>query len=243
MNQGKYAEAEPLLRKALAIRRRALGEDHPETAKIHQNLGYNLRASRESTSRPNRIFGRRWQSVAIAWVRIARHGDNLRSPGPQPPRPGEIRRGRAALSEGAIDLAPYPGRGPRRDGLRLLQPGCQPGRPGEVRRGRAALSEVADDLPPAGWERTTPTTAFSLRTTWQPTCTPGEIRRGRSHGDCGGPKLRGGEVPGQFRGTRPGRVRVETLTLAPPCRDPGPAWTRPGRLATLGSRTGARPLR
>ena len=31
-NQGKYAEAEPLFRKALAIRLKVLGEDHPATA-------------------------------------------------------------------------------------------------------------------------------------------------------------------------------------------------------------------
>ena len=30
--QGKYAEAEPLFRTALEIRRRVLGEDHPDTA-------------------------------------------------------------------------------------------------------------------------------------------------------------------------------------------------------------------
>jgi Tfp pilus assembly protein PilF len=40
--KGKYAEAHPLLEKALAIRRRLLGEDHPETATSHSNLAGNL---------------------------------------------------------------------------------------------------------------------------------------------------------------------------------------------------------
>ena len=37
-DQGKYAEAEPLYRNALAIRRRVLGEDHPDTATSYNNL-------------------------------------------------------------------------------------------------------------------------------------------------------------------------------------------------------------
>ena len=40
--QGKYAEAEALLRKALAIRLKAMGEDHPETARAYGNLAANL---------------------------------------------------------------------------------------------------------------------------------------------------------------------------------------------------------
>ena len=42
--QGKYAEAEPLHRSALAIRRKALGEDHPDTATGYNNLAANLNA-------------------------------------------------------------------------------------------------------------------------------------------------------------------------------------------------------
>ena len=40
--QGRYAEAEPLYRKALDIDRRVLGEDHPETARGYKNLAYHL---------------------------------------------------------------------------------------------------------------------------------------------------------------------------------------------------------
>jgi tetratricopeptide (TPR) repeat protein len=42
--QVKYAAAEPLYRKALAIRRQLLGEDHPDTALGYHNLASNLRA-------------------------------------------------------------------------------------------------------------------------------------------------------------------------------------------------------
>src|SRR5260370_32990598 len=40
--QGRYGEAEPLLRKALAIHRQALGEAHPDTAINYNHLALNL---------------------------------------------------------------------------------------------------------------------------------------------------------------------------------------------------------
>ena len=43
-SQGKYAEAEPLYRKALEIWQRVLGEDHPNTATSYNNVGFNLNA-------------------------------------------------------------------------------------------------------------------------------------------------------------------------------------------------------
>jgi CHAT domain-containing protein/tetratricopeptide (TPR) repeat protein len=42
--QRKYAEAEPLYRKALAIKRNVLGEDHPDTATGYNNLALNQKA-------------------------------------------------------------------------------------------------------------------------------------------------------------------------------------------------------
>ena len=36
--QGRYAEAEPLYKRALAIREKALGPDHPDVAKALNNL-------------------------------------------------------------------------------------------------------------------------------------------------------------------------------------------------------------
>ena len=37
-SQGKYEEAEPLYLEALAIAEQALGENHPTTVKIRENL-------------------------------------------------------------------------------------------------------------------------------------------------------------------------------------------------------------
>src|SRR5262249_4181471 len=43
-SQGKHAEAEPLLRTALAIRQRALGENHPEAAHALEQVASSLHA-------------------------------------------------------------------------------------------------------------------------------------------------------------------------------------------------------
>jgi len=43
-DQGKYAQAQPLLEKALEIRRRLLTDDHPDTAKSYNNVAYILNA-------------------------------------------------------------------------------------------------------------------------------------------------------------------------------------------------------
>jgi tetratricopeptide (TPR) repeat protein len=40
--QGQYAQAEPLLRQALALRRTLLGEEHPQTAHSLDSLAVNL---------------------------------------------------------------------------------------------------------------------------------------------------------------------------------------------------------
>jgi hypothetical protein len=42
--QGKYAEAKPLFERSLEIRKKALGEDHPDVAASLNNLAELLRA-------------------------------------------------------------------------------------------------------------------------------------------------------------------------------------------------------
>jgi tetratricopeptide (TPR) repeat protein len=37
-NQGRYAEAEPLFKRALAVLEKALGPNHPEVAAVRHNL-------------------------------------------------------------------------------------------------------------------------------------------------------------------------------------------------------------
>ena len=43
MAQGKYVEAEPLLKRSLAIREKALGPEHPDVAQALENYGDLLR--------------------------------------------------------------------------------------------------------------------------------------------------------------------------------------------------------
>ena len=44
VSKGRYKEAQPLLNKALALRRKVLGEEHPATATSYLNVAYNLNA-------------------------------------------------------------------------------------------------------------------------------------------------------------------------------------------------------
>ena len=60
-NQGKYAEAEPLYQRALAIYEKALGSDHPTRA-VSEQSGFALLQTRASTPRPSRCTNGRWRS-------------------------------------------------------------------------------------------------------------------------------------------------------------------------------------
>ena len=59
--QGKYAEAEPLYRRALGIREKALGPEHPDVATSLNNLA-ELYRPRGNTPRPSRSTSGRWGS-------------------------------------------------------------------------------------------------------------------------------------------------------------------------------------
>ena len=68
-SQGKYAEAQPLFEKALAICRKVLGEEHPDTATSYNNLADQPEPGRGSTRRRSRSTRRRWPSAARCWAR------------------------------------------------------------------------------------------------------------------------------------------------------------------------------
>jgi tetratricopeptide (TPR) repeat protein len=47
--QGKYAQAEPLCKRSLSIREKALSPDHPDVAMSHENLAALYRAMNRET--------------------------------------------------------------------------------------------------------------------------------------------------------------------------------------------------
>jgi tetratricopeptide (TPR) repeat protein len=47
--QGQYAQAEPLLKRALVIREKALGPNHPDVATVLKNLALLYRATQRTT--------------------------------------------------------------------------------------------------------------------------------------------------------------------------------------------------
>ncbi len=88
--QGKYAEAEPLYKRALRIDERALGPDHPDVATDLNNLAV-LSKPRATTPRPSRSTSALWRSGRRpsdpsirmwprAWRTMLRCSDRPRAP-------------------------------------------------------------------------------------------------------------------------------------------------------------------
>ena len=66
--QGDYAAAEPLYQRALAIREKILGTQHPDTADISQQFGIALRIAR-------RLRRRRTSLINALWLSTKRHSE------------------------------------------------------------------------------------------------------------------------------------------------------------------------
>ena len=66
--QGRYAEAEPLYKRALAIREKALGPDHPDVGHLAQQPGRALSQARAATPRPSRSTSARSPSARRRWA-------------------------------------------------------------------------------------------------------------------------------------------------------------------------------
>ena len=101
---GDYAGARPYYEQALAIRREALGEQHPDTASSLNNLGMLLQAQGDyAGARPYYE-----QALAIsqrsAGGAAPRHGHQPEQPGVSAASAGGLRRGAAVLRAGAGDL-------------------------------------------------------------------------------------------------------------------------------------------
>ena len=143
--QGRYAEAEPLYQRALAIREKALGPDHPDVATVAQQPGRAVPDARAATPRPSRSIKR---ALAIREKALGPDhpdvGTLAQQPGRAVPRPGPLRRGRAALPSAPSPSArrrsapTTPTSAPALNNLAAALPS-----PGPLRRGRAALQARA----------------------------------------------------------------------------------------------------
>ena len=116
--QGRYAEAEPLYKRALAIDEKALGPDHPDVATALNNLaGLYDDQGRYAEAEPlyKRALAIREKALGPDHPDVAASLNNLAA---LYRRPGPLRRGRAALQAGAGDP---------REGARARSSRCRDG--------------------------------------------------------------------------------------------------------------------
>ena len=178
-SQGRYAEAEPLYKRALAIRRRRSGPTTPMSPRRSTTWPGCTRA-RAATPRPSRSTSARSRSARRHW--------GPTTPMSPPPsttwqcctKPGPLRRGRAALQALAHDLRRRRWGPTTRDvATRAQQPGRAVPSPGPLRRGRAALQALARD-PREGAGARPPGCRHVPQQPGRAVPGPGPLRRGRA---------------------------------------------------------------
>ena len=145
--QGKYADAEALYKRALAIQEKALGADHPDVAATPQQPGHSCTASKASTPTPRGSTSARWRSArrrsaqtTPMWRRTL---NNLAIVYDEP---RQVRRRRGALQARAGDQGEGARRRPSPVWPHPQQPGRRVPRTRQVRRRRGALQARAGDL-------------------------------------------------------------------------------------------------
>ena len=94
---GRYAEAQTFFEKALAIREKALGPEHPDVAASLNNLAELYRAQGQY-AKAEPLYQRALASGEGPRSRASRCGHEPQQPGGALRRPGPVREGRAALS-------------------------------------------------------------------------------------------------------------------------------------------------
>ena len=101
--QGRYADAEPLYKRALAIREKALGPDHPDVATSLNNLA-SFTAIKAAMPTPSRSTSARWRSARKRSVPIIPMSQqSLNNLATLYRASGPLCRGRAALQALAGD--------------------------------------------------------------------------------------------------------------------------------------------
>ena len=62
MTKARYADAEPLYKRSLAINEKALGPDHPDVANIAEQSGGRFTIDKVAMPTPSRSISARWRS-------------------------------------------------------------------------------------------------------------------------------------------------------------------------------------
>jgi tetratricopeptide (TPR) repeat protein len=68
-NMGNYSQAEPLLRRSLAISEKMLGKEHPTVAHSLNNLAVLYQEMGGTIAKPNLYTNAPWQSTRKCWAR------------------------------------------------------------------------------------------------------------------------------------------------------------------------------
>jgi tetratricopeptide (TPR) repeat protein len=116
--QGRHAEAEPLLRRMLAVRRRILGEDHPQTAESRDQLAVSLDGQgkydetdallRDVLAIRLRTLGDDHPQSAESYVKLAANLDNRgKSVEAEPLHQKAMAIARRTLGEDHLDMAVF----------------------------------------------------------------------------------------------------------------------------------------
>ena len=177
MGQGRYGEAEPLLREALRLRRGARA-GIPTPGRLNNLAGLYTRQGRHGEAEP---LLREALQLQPRGARAAppRHAGQPEQPGRPVLEPGPLRRGRAALREALQLRREVLGRAPPRHAAEPEQPGRAVHEPGPLRRGRAALPRGAAAAP-RGARARPPRHADQPEQPGRPVPAPGPLRRGRA---------------------------------------------------------------
>ena len=178
-SQGRYAEAEPLYKRSLAIREKALGPDHPDVGTALNNLA-GCTETRAATPRPSRFTSaaspsarRRWgPTTPTSACRSTTWPSCIRSQGRYAEAEPLYKRS-LAISEKAL--------GPDHPDVGTLaqQPGRAVPGPGPLRRGRAALQAQPGD-PREGAGARASRCGRVAQQPGQAVSEPGPLRRGRA---------------------------------------------------------------
>ena len=169
------AEAEGLYKRALAIREKALGANHPDVGQTLNNLAIVYRDQGKYSGGGGALQARAGDPRKGARCEPPRRGPDPQQPGHRVSRPGQVQRRR----RGSTSARWRSGKGarcePPRRGPDPQQPGHRVSSPGQVQRRRRGSSSARWRSARRRWARATPTWPRPS-TTWPRVSSPGQVQ-------------------------------------------------------------------